>query len=75
MYSASIKLTGKGESIIESKVKPSIELSAPVEFGGKSGFWTPEELLVASVNACLMTTFSYYSVKKDFKFISYESRA
>jgi organic hydroperoxide reductase OsmC/OhrA len=75
IYNAGIKLTGKGEGIIESRGKPSIKLSTPVEFGGKPGIWTPEELLVASVNSCFMTTFSYYAVKKDFKFISYESQA
>jgi len=73
IYRTNIKLTGKGEGIIESGNKPSIELSTPVEFGGKPGVWTPEELLVASVNACIMTTFSYYAGKRGFKFISYES--
>jgi organic hydroperoxide reductase OsmC/OhrA len=75
MYRAGIKLTGRGEGEIKSIGKPSIKLSTPVEFGGKAGIWTPEELLVASVNSCLMTTFSYYAAKKDFKFISFESQA
>jgi len=75
IYRTDIKLTGKGEGIIESGNKPSIELSTPVEFGGKQGAWTPEDLLVASVNACIMTTFSYYAGKRGFKFVSYESSA
>jgi len=75
IYRTNIKLTGKGEGIIESGNKPSIELSTPVEFGGKPGSWTPEDLLVASVNACLMTTFSYYAEKRGLKFVSYESSA
>jgi uncharacterized OsmC-like protein len=37
------------------------------------GLWTPEDLLVASVNACLMTTFLFYTKKRRFKFESYES--
>ncbi len=75
IYRTNIKLTGKGEGIIESGNKPSIELSTPAEFGGKKGTWTPEDLLVTSVNACLMTTFSYYAEKRGLKFISYESPA
>jgi len=75
IYSVGIKLIGKGEGTIESTGKTSIELSTPVEFGGKPGIWTPEELLVASVNSCLMTTFSYYAVKQKFEFVSYESWA
>jgi len=74
-YRVKIKLTEKGEGIIESIGKPNIILSAPVEFGGKEGFWTPEDLFVASVNACLMTTFSYYARKQGFKFVSFESYA
>ena len=75
MYRANLRLTGKGKGILESENKPSIELSTPVEFGGKKGVWTPEDLLVASVNASLMTTFSYYAGKKGLKFVSYESSA
>jgi len=75
LYRTNIKLTEKGEGIIDSGNKPFIELSTPVEFGGKPAVWTPEDLLVASVNACLMTTFSYYAGKKGFKFLSYESFA
>jgi len=75
IYKTNIKLTGKGEGIIESEDKSSIELSTPVEFGGKEEVWTPEDLLVASVNACIMTTFSYYAGKRGFKFVSYESSA
>jgi len=31
--------------------------------------------MVTAVNACLMTTFSYYAEKRGFKFVSYESSA
>lgn len=75
IYKTSIKLSEKAEGIIKSKDKPSIELSAPVEFGGKKGVWAPEDLLVASVNACIMTTFSYYAEKRGLDFVSYESSA
>jgi organic hydroperoxide reductase OsmC/OhrA len=73
--SVNIKLTGKGKGVIEASEKPDIELSAPVEFGGIKGLWTPEDLFVASVNACLMTTFSHYAKKKNFSFVSFESSA
>jgi len=75
MYKTSIKSYGKAEGIIKSEGKPIIELSTPVEFGGKEGVWTPEDLLVASVNACILTTFSYYAKKRGLGFESYESSA
>ena len=74
-YKTNIKLNDSGEGIIESKDKNSIKLSAPVEFGGIPGLWTPEDLLVASANGCLMTTFLFYTKKRGFKFESYESSA
>jgi organic hydroperoxide reductase OsmC/OhrA len=36
---------------------PQVEFSAPVEFHGEPGQWTPEHLLVAATASCLMTTF------------------
>jgi len=74
-YKTNIRLNDSGEGIIESKNRDSIKLSAPVEFGGMPGLWTPEDLLAASANACLMTTFLYYTRKKRVKFESYESSA
>jgi len=74
-YKTDIKLNGSGEGIVGSENRNSIKLSAPVEFGGLPGLWTPEDLLVASANACLMTTFLFFTKKKGFKFESYESSA
>ncbi len=36
---------------------PPIEFSAPPEFHGDGGYWTPEHFLVAAVAACFLTTF------------------
>lgn len=36
---------------------PPIIVDAPPEFKGHEGVWTPEHLLVASLNACFMVTF------------------
>lgn len=34
-----------------------IEFSAPAEFQGEAGLWTPEHFLLAAVSACFVTTF------------------
>jgi len=34
-----------------------LEVSTPSEFGGPKGFWSPEDLFVASACACYLTTF------------------
>ena len=75
VYRTNIKMTGMGKGIINSTDKPPLEISTPVEFGGKPATWTPEEFMLASVDACLMTTFSYYADKKGLEIISYESSA
>ena len=31
------------------------------QFGGPAGIWSPEELLVASVGGCLLSTFLYFA--------------
>jgi organic hydroperoxide reductase OsmC/OhrA len=45
------------------------------EIVGHYRLWTPEALLVASVDICVMTTFLYYAEKKKFELLSYESSA
>ena len=34
-----------------------INFSAPPEFGGEPGFWTPEHFLLAAVTSCFVATF------------------
>lgn len=34
-----------------------VNFSAPPEFGGEAGFWTPEHFLLAAVSSCFVATF------------------
>ena len=61
----------KGKFTIEGK--PSLEIATPEEFGGPRGYLSAEDLFVASVNSCLMTTFLYFADKKKVKIKSYAS--
>ena len=36
---------------------PAIGFTAPPQFQGEAGFWTPEHYLLAAVAACFVTTF------------------
>ena len=54
----------------------TIEVATPPEFPkGMPGIWSPEHLLVAAVNSCLMTTFLAIAENFKFDFIHYESNA
>ena len=53
-----------------------IEVATPPEFPkGMPGIWSPEHLLVAAVNSCLMTTFLAIAENFKFDFIDFESNA
>ncbi len=75
VYETRIKWTGGRKGLLTSEDKLPIEISTPPEFKGRPGLWTPETLLVASVDICVMTTFLYYAEKKKFELLSYESSA
>jgi peroxiredoxin-like protein len=53
--------------------RPVIEIAIPAEFGGPEGYWSPEDLFLASINSCLMTTFLYFTERSRIPFESYES--
>ena len=55
--------------------KPDIEIGSPPEFKGEPGVWSPEELLVGALNACLMLTFLSLAQSKGVQFAAYESAA
>lgn len=53
--------------------RPDIEMATPPEFDGPDGYWSPEDMFLASINACLMTTFLYFAERSGISFESYES--
>jgi peroxiredoxin-like protein len=65
------------KGVASSNVLPeSIEVATPPEFPkGVAGIWSPEHLLLASVNSCLMTTFLAVAENSKFEFINFESNA
>jgi peroxiredoxin-like protein len=48
----------------------AVEFSAPVEFGGESGLWSPEHLLLAAVASCFVTTFKAIAGASKFQPVS-----
>lgn len=60
---------------LSSEGKPSITISSPPEFGGEKESWTPEEMFVASVEICHMSTFLAFAEKADLPIHSYRSHA
>lgn len=50
-------------------ISPPIQFSAPPEFGGIAGRWTPEHFLIAALTSCYVSTFSGMSDASHFDFI------
>ncbi len=74
-YKTTILWTGEKKGRVSSSNKISFDIATPPEFNGHAGFWGPEELLVASVNSCVMTTFLYFADKKGLELCGYHSKA
>ncbi len=56
--------------VIAPGIEPSIAFSAPPEFQGRAGVWTPEHFFVAAVASCYVSTFSGMSLASKFEFDS-----
>jgi organic hydroperoxide reductase OsmC/OhrA len=57
------------------EIQPPIPFSAPPEFQGEPGRWTPEHFFLASVAGCFVSTFSGIANFSKFDFLSLELEA
>ena len=75
LYTTSVRWTGEKKGMMDVSGKPSVEVATPPEFKGHEGIWSPEDLFVASVNSCIMTTFLAFAGRSGLAFEGYESEA
>lgn len=52
-----------------------VDFSAPPEFQGEAGIWTPEHLFLASIISCYVTTFRAIAENSRFEFRALEVEA
>ena len=62
---------GRNGVVQAEGVLSSISFSAPPEFLGEPGRWTPEHFLVAAVASCFVSTFSGIAEKSRLEFASF----
>jgi len=76
-YEVKVNWESDRKGLMSSPVLNSnIEVATPPEFPkGMPGIWSPEHLLVAAVDSCLMTTFLSIAENSKFDFVSFESSA
>ncbi|MFH1784542.1 MAG: OsmC family protein [bacterium] len=74
-YKVKLKWKEAKTGVVSSGDRPDIQVSAPVEFDGQQGLWTAQNLLVASVVSCFMTTFVFQAKKHGLEFSSLDIAA
>ncbi len=74
-YTTSVRWTGEKKGTMDIAGKPSVEVATPPEFRGHEGIWSPEDLFVASVNSCIMTTFLAFAERAALVPQAFESEA
>lgn len=75
-YRVSAWWTSGRSGLVKSDSAPNaIHFTAPAEFGGLEGRWTPEELLLASVASCYTTTLRAIAGAARFNFTDLQVEA
>ena len=75
VYLLDLDWTGQRSGRVTAEGMPPLRVSAPVEFSGEHGVWTPEHFLVAATAGCLMTTFLAIAERSQLTVISFRMRA
>ena len=74
-YKANTVWSSARRGTLSASGKPNIVVGSPPEFKGEADIWAPEELLVGSLNTCIMLTFLTLAQAKGLTPVGYESEA
>ena len=70
-YCSNAKWTdGRKGTVSAEGIAAAIPFSAPPEFMGEAGTWTPEHFFAAAVASCFVTTFKAIAEFSKFEFLS-----
>ncbi len=68
-YQVSAKwMGGRGGVLWSEATDKLVDFSAPIEFKGEAGRWTPEHLLAAAVASCFVATFCGMAAASRFEY-------
>jgi organic hydroperoxide reductase OsmC/OhrA len=74
-YKAKSTWSSARRGMLSAAGKPDIVVGSPPEFKGEPDIWAPEELLVGSLNTCMMLTFLTLAQAQALIPVGYESEA
>jgi organic hydroperoxide reductase OsmC/OhrA len=74
-YRAKTSWSSAWRGMLSAAGRPNIVVGSPPEFKGERDIWAPEELLVGSLNTCMMLTFLTLAQAQGLTLVGYESEA
>lgn len=74
-YHIDLQWQQERKGLLQAEGKPTLEVATPPEFKGHPGIWTPEDLFVASVSSCLMSTFIGMAARAGLPIHGYDCHA
>ncbi len=74
-YEATVEWTADRQGQLNAANRPPIRIGSPPEFGGPNDAWSPEQLCVGAVNACVMATFLAIAANSKLVFRTYSATA
>jgi organic hydroperoxide reductase OsmC/OhrA len=74
-YKANVTWGSARRGTLTAAGRQSVVVGSPPEFKGEPDVWAPEELLVGSLNTCLMLTFLTLAQARGLSPVGYESEA
>lgn len=75
LYEVTLSSTPKGYATLLTDGVPALQSAPPKDFGGPGDAWSPEHLLLASVETCFLFTFRAVAEASKFDFLSLEVSA
>ena len=74
-YKAKTTWSSGRRGTLSAGAKPDIAVGSPPEFKGEATNWSPEDMLVGSLNTCMMLTFLTLAQARGLTPVGYESEA
>jgi organic hydroperoxide reductase OsmC/OhrA len=74
-YKAKTTWSSARRGTLSAAGRPDVVVGSPPEFKGDPDVWAPEELLIGSLNTCMMLTFLTLAQAQGLTPVGYESEA
>lgn len=75
-YSVSVTWMQGREGFAQAPgIADTLKFSAPEEFGGQPGMWSPETLLVLAASSCFLNTLLFFAEKSGLTLVGYRADA